>query len=206
MSNYKENLAFIKKSFKDNHPTIICASKYISSVEMRKLYEEGINHFAENRTKSLLTKKNELKDLNVTWHFIGHLQSNKIKGFINEIDYLHSLSTLKQATLINKHRIEPLKCFIQVNILNESQKSGIAENLLEEFLLSLKKYDKIEVIGLMTMGMIDNPIETERAFRRLNELKNKYQLEDLSMGMTDDYELALKHGTTFLRLGRILVK
>ena len=63
MSNYKENLAFIKKSFKDNHPTIICASKYISSVEMRKLYEEGINHFAENRTKSLLTKKNELKDL-----------------------------------------------------------------------------------------------------------------------------------------------
>lgn len=206
MSNYQENLAFIKKSFKDKTPTIICASKYIDSNEIRKLYDCGIHHFAENRTNDLLSKKNELKDLDIIWHFIGHLQSNKIKGFINEIEYLHSLESLKQASLINKYRKTPLKCFIQVNILNESEKSGISENLLEEFLLSLKKYDKIEVIGLMTMGMMGNDTLTEVSFKRLNELKIKYQLAQLSMGMSDDYELALKHGTTFVRLGRILVK
>ncbi|TNF07358.1 MAG: YggS family pyridoxal phosphate-dependent enzyme [Bacillota bacterium] len=180
----------------------ICASKYFNDQEMRKLYEKHVFHFGENRAQDLIFKKEALSDLSITWHFIGHLQSNKVKDMINLIDYLHTLDRFSLAETIQKYRIKPLNCFIQLNLTRESQKSGLFIEELDKFLLEIKKYDKINIVGLMTIGKDEDMIETENAFALLEKLANQYHLPYLSMGMSDDYELAIKHHATHLRIGR----
>ncbi|VEU80827.1 YggS family pyridoxal phosphate-dependent enzyme [Haploplasma axanthum] len=180
---------------------IVCASKYFNPSEMLEIKKLGINDFGENRVQDLLAKQKELVESNIIWHFIGKLQTNKIKSMINTIDYLHSLESIAQAELIEKYRDKPLFVFIQVNISDEEQKSGINPNNLAQFINELKKYDKIVLIGLMTIGVLDNLEKTEKVFNELSKLKDKYNLKYLSMGMTGDYELAIKHGSTHLRLG-----
>ncbi|MDY0075428.1 MAG: YggS family pyridoxal phosphate-dependent enzyme [Acholeplasmataceae bacterium] len=182
--------------------TTICASKYFSSSDMRKLYQKGVAHFGENRVFDMLKKMDELCDLAITWHFIGHLQTNKVKPMIDRIDYLHTLDRLSLAEVIQKYATHLVKCFIQVNLTDEDQKSGISPDKLDQFLIEIKKYDKIEVIGLMTIGKDQDNQKTEEAFQRLDELAAHYGLKYKSMGMSDDYELALKHHATHLRIGR----
>ena len=182
--------------------TIICASKYFSVLELRKIYEQGYHDFGENRVQDFLDKKAQLTDLSITWHFIGHLQTNKVKKVIDHIDYLHTLASIHLAESIQKYRMEPLKCFIQLNLTKEDQKSGILVENLPHFMNEMKKYDKIEPVGFMTMGKLDEPVETEKAFALLDQLAKAYQLPYRSMGMTDDHELAIKHHATHLRIGR----
>lgn len=182
--------------------TIICASKYFSAEQMRTIYQKGYRDFGENRTQLLLEKINELKDLKMNWHFIGHLQSNKVRSIINDIDYLHTLDRLSLAKEIQKHANHKIKCFIQMNLTEEPQKSGLSIDKLAQFLLEIKKYDKIEVVGLMTMGKDDNLKETEIVFKKLSQLVKTHQLPLLSMGMTNDYEVAIKYHATHLRIGR----
>ena len=180
----------------------ICASKYFNDQEMRQLYGKQVFHFGENRAQDLMFKHEVLSDLNIIWHFIGHLQTNKVKDMINLIDYLHTLDRLSLAEVIQKYRIEPLNCFIQLNLTRESQKSGLFVEDLDKFLLEIKKYDKINIVGLMTIGKDEDQIETENAFAMLEKLAKQYHLPYLSMGMSDDYELAIKHHATHLRIGR----
>jgi PLP dependent protein len=182
--------------------TTICASKYFDSEQMIKLYQKGVVHFGENRAQDLLKKQEILHDLPIVWHFIGHLQTNKVKDMINQIDYLHTLDRMSLADSIEKYRLTPLQCFIQVNLTDESQKSGINPDNLAQFLIEIKKYDKIEIIGLMTIGKDHDPEITEKAFQSLNHLATLHGLKEKSMGMSDDYEIALKHGATYIRLGR----
>lgn len=181
--------------------TIICASKYFNSEEIIKINKLGISNFGENRVEDLLIKEEILRSHNFTWHFIGHLQTNKIKKVINNISYLHSLSSIKQANLINKYRNESLKCFIQLNISSEDSKNGISIENIDEFILELKKYDKIEIVGFMVMGVNSNDELTEKVFIKAQELTSKYNFKELSMGMTSDYQLAIKHNATMLRIG-----
>ncbi|MFP4177933.1 MAG: YggS family pyridoxal phosphate-dependent enzyme [Acholeplasmataceae bacterium] len=182
--------------------TTICASKYFSGEQIRRIYELGTHHFGENRVQDLIRKKNELRDLAITWHFIGHLQTNKVKDVLEHISYLHTLDRIKLARTIEKYAKRPLKCLIQVNMTREPQKSGIEPEKLEEFLSEMKNYDRIEVIGLMTIGKAQDAKATERAFKGLSEWASRLELPYLSMGMTEDYELALKYGATHLRIGR----
>jgi pyridoxal phosphate enzyme (YggS family) len=180
----------------------VCASKYFDSNEIRKIHQKGFFHFGENKAQDLLRKKKELSDLEITWHFIGHLQTNKVKDIINEIDYLHTLDRPKLLDFIQTYRNQPISCFIQVNLTEEPQKSGIYPDKLNEFLLEIKKYDKINIVGLMTMGK-DHDIEaTDKAFKMLDELATLYHLPFRSMGMSDDDLIAIKHHTTHLRIGR----
>ncbi len=180
----------------------ICASKYFDSNEMRVLLSKSVFHFGENRAQDLLRKKNEINDQHIVWHFIGHLQTNKVKELINEIDYLHTLDRISLAESIQKYATKKISCFVQVNLTNEDQKSGILATNLDEFLLEIKKYDKIEIIGFMTIGKDDDLISTENAFKKLYDLSVEYNVPYLSMGMTNDYELAIKHHATHLRIGR----
>jgi PLP dependent protein len=170
---------------------------------MRKIHALGINDFGENRAQDLLAKKSELCDLNVKWHFIGHLQTNKVKQMINEIDVLHTLDRLSLALMIQKYRMTPLDCFIQVNMTDESQKSGLFPDNLPEFLKEIKKCDKINIIGLMTIGMQNNMDLTTKAFQNLKMLAKENQLPFLSMGMSEDYQIAIKEGATHLRIGSL---
>lgn len=180
---------------------IICASKYYNDTEIIEISKLGIKDFGENRVDQLLIKKSLLKEQDFTWHFIGHLQTNKIKEIINEIDYLHSLSSLKQAKLIDKYRNKPLKCLIQLNISEESSKNGITLDKVDEFIIELKKYDKIEIVGFMTMGVLNNNKLTNIVFNKAKQLQQKYNYLELSMGMSDDYLLAIENGATMLRIG-----
>ena len=191
---------------------IVAATKYVGTSEMLKLLDDGISDFGENRVDSFLEKYEILKEnKNITWHFIGTLQTNKVKRMINKIDYLHSLNSLKLATIINKYRTTPLKCFLEINLTDSSTKTGIIPSYVEETLEEIVKLDNIEVIGLMTMTeshMTD--IEKMEVFNKLAQIKNELynkgfkSITHLSMGMSDDYLIAIKCGATFVRLGRIL--
>ena len=182
----------------------VVASKYFSVEQMKKIYNLGARHFGENYVQSLLTKKQALDNYkDITWHLIGHLQSNKTKMIINEIDYLHTLDSIKLARLIQKFRNTPLNCLIQINLEANNQKEGILLKDLSDFIQEIKKYDKINLIGFMTIGALDNEILTEEIFKTLNDLKMKYNLNYTSMGMSNDYELALNYHSDFLRIGSL---
>ena len=198
----KENVQNIKNNL-DNE-IIVAATKYVDIFEMEELIKCNILNFGENKVESFLKKYEHFKD-SVSWHFIGHLQRNKARKVVNKIDYLHSLDSIELAEILNKYLEKPLKCFIQVNISFEEQKSGINPNNLEEFIEKLKKYDKIEIVGLMGMAKdTDNELEIEESFKLLNSLKKPGMV--LSMGMSNDYLIAKKIGTNFVRLGSILFK
>ena len=182
--------------------TIVCASKYFNSDEMIKIYHKGFVHMGENRVDVLLEKKKQLKAYPFVWHFIGHLQRNKAELMIHEIDVLHSLDSIDLAKKIQTLRTKPIDVFIQVNATGEPQKYGVDIENVSSFYEELKKYDKINVVGLMTMGKLDDSVVTEQAFEKTLKMNQELKLPSISMGMSDDYELALKYDTTHLRLGR----
>ena len=190
---------------------VVAATKYFNSTEMRDLFNTGITHFGENRIEALLEKKSDLNDLDITWHHIGTLQTKKVKKVINEVSYLHSLDNLKLAIEVNKRRNEVIKCFIQINISSEESKHGLNVNEVIPFLESIKDLEKIEVIGLMGMAELTSDEDVISAeFQKLNDLqitikdKLDIELKELSIGMSNDYLIALKHNATFLRLGSVL--
>ena len=194
-----------------NNVTIVAASKYVDVDDVNVLLDAGINNIGENRVDSFLHKYEMLKDKGVIWHFIGHLQRNKALEVIDKIDYLESLDSLKLAELINKSRSSPLKCFIEVSINLEENKNGVPYFEAETFLKELQKYPNINVVGLMMMAIRhseeESLIEQFRKLRLLrDDLENKLsiKLPYLSMGMSEDYEDAIKEGATHVRLGRIL--
>jgi hypothetical protein len=206
MSNLTRNTEKILASVQ-SHPEVIviCASKYVTALEMKEIYHAGIRHFGENHAQVLLEKKQVLSDLSIVWHFIGHLQTNKVKPLINEIDFLHSLDSIKLAKEIQKHRVEPLDCFIEVNIAQDPNKNGIKMENIDDFLKELINYDKIKIVGFMAMGVDNDMDATKVVFETLYQLKAHYGVSYLSMGMTNDYELALSIGTNFVRIGRKFV-
>ena len=191
--------------------TLVAATKYVVSNEMRNLFKNGVTNFGENRVDAFLSKFEDLKDLDVIWHFIGHLQRNKAKEVINKIDYLHSLDSLKLADEIEKYREKPLPTFVEVSINLEENKNGVPYYELEPFIKSLLRYKKIKLIGLMMMT-IKVSEDKENQFAKLVELKKKIEsnlnikIPYLSMGMSEDYLEAIKEGATHIRLGRILFK
>ena len=192
--------------------TVVCATKYGDSNDIKTLYEAGLKDFGENRVDAFLTKYEELKNLDdIRWHFIGHLQRNKAKLIINKIDCLHSLDSLDLAKKINELRETPLDTFIEVSINLEENKNGVPFYGLEEFINKIKDYPKIHLVGLMMMAYKNssNPYEEFLKLKNLRdeiETKLNISLPYLSMGMSDDYLSAIKAGSTHIRLGRILFK
>lgn len=202
--------------FKESIPNNVClvaATKYLNSEEMKDFLKAGINNFGENRVEAFLEKYEALKNEDVHWHFIGHLQRNKALKVIDKIEYLHSLDSLKLAKIINDNVKEPLKCFIEVSINLEITKNGVPFYNVDEFYKSLKQYPKVKVVGLMMMAIKNSDdLSLKEQFKKLrllkNELEHKYheKIPYLSMGMSDDYLEAIKEGATHIRLGRILLE
>jgi len=186
---------------------VVMASKYLDADGFYPFIQAGIKDFGENRDDAFLEKAEALKKEAIHWHFIGTLQTKKVKKVINQIEYLHTLDRLKLADEIEKRREKPLKCFIQVNISDEPQKHGIKPSEVQAFYEHLKKYQKIDVIGLMGMAKdTDDQTVIKRQFETLKTLQTSLNLPALSMGMSQDYLVALEVGTTHLRLGRILLE
>ena len=191
--------------------TLVAATKYGDSGDLRELYSNGVTNFGENRVDAFLNKYESLKDLDITWHFIGHLQRNKTHLVIDKIDYLHSLDSLELAKLINKYRVAPLNCFIEVSINLEENKNGVPYYEVKDFIKNCLEYKNINIVGLMMMAVSASSEESlHNQFRKLKELQLEIQKEFnivlpyLSMGMSDDYKMAISEGATHIRLGRIL--
>ena len=194
-----------------SNQVIVAATKYVAANDLLLLREKGIKDFGENRVDDFLIKYQEMKEYeDITWHFIGTLQTNKVKKMINKVDYLHSLDSLNLANYIDKYRFKELPCFIQVNLTDSQTKHGIKKEELLNFLDALKKYPKVKVVGLMTMteesqnneAKYDTFMELKKMLESLNNPEIRY----LSMGMSGDYEEAIKASSTHLRLGRILFR
>lgn len=206
----REDIIEFKNSIPSN-VNIVAATKYVGPEEMKDLYNSGIHNFGENRVEPFLEKYDALKDLDIKWHFIGHLQRNKCKQVINKIDYLHSLDSLKLAKMINDEREKPLDCFIEVSINLEENKNGVPYMEINSFMEEVLKYDKIHVVGFMMMAIKgDTEDDIYNQFMKLSNLKDEVEkrfnikLPYLSMGMSEDYKEAIKANATHIRLGRIL--
>ena len=187
---------------------IVVASKYLSAEQIKALSGLGLHYYGENRVDALLSKLETLEgDPNIEFHFIGHLQSNKAKLVANRIACLHSLDSIKTARILNDALEKPLDCYIELHLTDNDAKSGVAESQLPDFINSLKAFPNIRVIGLMAMSDADMDESQKRAvFRKARQLADQYGYTKLSMGMSDDYLLAIEEGATSLRLGRVIAK
>jgi PLP dependent protein len=203
---------------KKNRPSkgvnLVAVTKYVSNETTKSAVLAGVEHIGENRIEGLLEKKEFLSDLSVKWHFIGTLQSRKVKDIINHVDYIHSLDRLSLAKEIQKRAERTISCFVQVNVAEEDSKHGIAVKEVLSFVDKLKEYDRIKVVGLMTMAPFTDDESTIRnVFSALKQLQLEIQnknfphapCEELSMGMSNDYVIAVEEGATFVRIGTDLV-
>ena len=194
----------IKKLQPKNPVNIIAVSKTFPLAHIQPLIDYGHNHFGENKVQEAISKwtniKKDNKKLNL--HMIGKLQSNKAKDAVKIFDYIHSLDSQKLADILAKIQVNEnknLKYFIQVNVGNETQKSGIPVNELDAFYNYCSKEIKLNILGLMVIPPNDN--NTKKYFQYLNELNKSLALIDLSMGMSSDYLDAVTNEATYVRVG-----
>ena len=194
----------ISKSNNSKSPKIIAVSKTFSLDHIKPLIEHGHNHFGENKVQEAETKwlqiKKEKKNLQL--HMIGKLQSNKAKQAVKIFDYIHSLDSQKLADILSKSQNEinkSINYFIQVNIGNEKQKSGINYNEVDQFYNYCSKEKKMNILGLMAIPPQDE--NTEKYFKSLSDLNSSLGLTELSMGMSSDYIQAINYKASYLRIG-----
>jgi len=221
MREVKDNLAQInleinehrEKSNISTQPHVIAVTKYVTIERAREAYQAGIRHFGENRLEGFKEKKEALpKD--AVLHFIGSLQSRKVKDVINDVDYFHALDRMSLAKEINKRAEHTISCFLQVNVSGESSKHGISLDEVNAFIEEIKQFENIKIVGLMTMApYTDDNAYIQSLFRKLRTKRDEIKklnleyapCEELSMGMSNDYPIAIEEGATFVRIGTKLV-
>jgi len=192
---------------------IIAVTKEVDVNRTEEAIEAGLIHLGENRPEGLLNKLDSINSA-VSWHYIGSLQTRKVKQVIDQIDYLHSLDRLSLAEEIEKRATKRVKCFVQVNVSGEESKHGLTREQALDFVKQLEQFPKIEVVGLMTMApFTEDETMIRQVFKQLKQLQQEVsQLNipnvpctELSMGMSNDYEIAVEEGATFVRIGTALV-
>src|SRR6478609_5162839 len=211
----QENIlqACVKSNRNPNEVKIIAVTKYVSNDRAKEAIEAGILNLGENYDEGLIAKWEVLQD-KPTWHFIGSLQTRKVRNIIDKVDYIHSLDRLSLAKEIDKRAEHRIKCFVQVNVAEEQSKHGLAVEDVIPFIQALEAFANIQVVGLMTMATHTDDESTLRScFKGLKKLQNRIQelnlpyapCTELSMGMSNDYAIAIEEGATFIRLGTTLV-
>ena len=197
------NAKLLKLNLNNYMPKIIAISKTFKINNILPLIEHGHRDFGENKVQEALEKWTELKNKNkkIKLHMVGKLQTNKVKFVLPLFDFIHSLDSLKLAKKISeeqkKHKNKP-KIFIQVNIGNEPQKSGIDKIKLAEFYNECINLD-LDIVGTMCLPPIDNDPDTY--FLEMKEITKILNLKEMSMGMSEDYLKAIEHSSTYLRIG-----
>ena len=192
------------RSNQDKLPEIIAVSKTFTANEIMPLVEYGHLHFGENKIQEALQKWPKIKEnfSNIKLHMLGKIQSNKVKYLLPVFDYLHSLDSIKVAEKISleeEKKNKKLKIFIQINIGNEFQKGGINIDDLNDFYLTCTKRFNLNIVGLMCLPpSLKDP---KKYFMLLNDVSKKFNLKDLSMGMSNDYLEAAECGASYLRIG-----
>ena len=186
------------------NPNIVAVSKTFPMSNILPLINYGHDHFGENKVQESLEKWTDIKNdfKHIKLHMIGKLQTNKVKYVISLFDYIHSLDNLKLAEKISNEQVKKnkkIKIFIQINIGNEMQKSGIAPEKLKNFYKICTEDLNLDIIGLMCLP--PQNLNQEKYFFEMLNLSKIVKLNDLSMGMSHDYQKALQYNATFLRIG-----
>jgi pyridoxal phosphate enzyme (YggS family) len=197
--------------------TLVCVTKEASAGEMEEALRAGITDIGESRVQDARTKYNTLPGNKGTWHLIGHLQRNKARDAVKIFDFIHSVDSLKLAQAIHKEALKQRKLIdilLEVNVSGEKSKFGIRPEQIISLVEDITALSHIRLLGLMTMApLVDDPEKTRPYFKRLKRLfddVNKkipaFRLEQLSMGMTQDFEVAIEEGATMVRIGRAIFK
>ena len=202
IENYK--LIINKINLLSNKVTLICVTKTFSLDIIKPLVDHGHLHFGENRVQEANSKWSELLKLNqkINLHMLGKIQSNKIDEIVKVFSFVHSLDNEKNSIKFNESERKfkkKLNYFIQVNIDNELQKSGIQISLVKDFVNFCKKDLNLNILGLMCIPPFNQ--SPESFFSMLYKLNKECDLNNLSMGMSSDYELAIKNGANYVRVG-----
>ena len=187
---------------------LIAVSKKKSTSEILEALSLGINNFGENYLQESLQKISELKNKNIIWHFIGKVQSNKCKDIAENFEWVHTLDRLKIAKKLNEYTPsgKKLKVLIQVNLDNDENKGGIKKENLEELIKNITKFKNLEFRGLMIMPSANAKKEElrliyEEAYSLTNSMEVKEHNLELSMGMTNDFKIAIEEGSSMIRIG-----
>lgn len=213
----RDNLVRIQKEIEPCKPKIIAVTKYFGQDAIISAYNAGIRDFGESRAVEACEKisslPSEIKQ-NSAFHFIGHLQTNKVKLVIKTFDYIHSVDSLKLAQCISQQARElgkNQKILLQVNNAGEEQKFGFAKNTLFEVFQQIQKLDNIEVVGVMNMAPFGaDESYLKELFSEIRKIRDELctrfscNLNEISMGMSQDYKIAAQEGSTMLRIGRKL--
>lgn len=212
-----KNLSQIQEEIVPYKPNIIAVTKYFDENAITEAFEAGLRNFGESRVIEAIDKINKLPSNvrdNSTFHFIGHLQSNKVKKVVEHFDYIHSVDSLKLAKLIDEHANligKVQNVFLQLNNANEEQKFGFSKEKLFEVFRTIKDFKNVKVCGLMNiapLGVDENTLD--KLFADVRNTKEQMEksfnceMSDLSMGMSQDYKVAARNGATILRIGRKL--
>ena len=206
-----KNLLYIKNNIKDHlnlsnidkYPKIIAVSKTFKIEKIKPLIDYGHTDFGENKVQEAIEKWTEIKKLNpeLKLHMIGKLQTNKVKIAVKLFDYIHSVDSEKLAKKIADEQIKinkRIKIFLQVNIGEENQKSGINKYDINKLVLYCKEIN-LDLVGLMCIPPVN--VDPESYFQEMDQLNKSFALKELSMGMSSDFLLAAKHSSTFVRVG-----
>ncbi|MGX1264720.1 pyridoxal phosphate enzyme (YggS family) [Rossellomorea marisflavi] len=192
---------------------VVAVTKYVTIERAEEAVTAGITHLGENRDTGL-TEKYEAIGNRVDWHFIGSLQTRKVKHIIDKVSYIHSLDRHSLAVEIDKRADKPVNCFVQVNVSGEESKHGISPEEVRDFIQSLQELEHINVVGLMTMAPhTEDEAFLRSCFRNLRMLQEEIKAlglshapcTELSMGMSNDFQIAIEEGATFVRIGTALV-
>jgi hypothetical protein len=187
--------------------TIVGVTKTQPVAAVRDALDAGLANFGENRAQELVPKAEAAAALGLAprWHFIGHLQRNKVRQVLPHTAVLHSLDSERLLDEIEHRAAHPLPCYLEVNVSGEASKEGIVPHQLPSLLAAAQSARNIEVAGLMTVApLVDDPEQVRPVFRSLRELARAHGLDGLSMGMTDDYAVAIEEGATVVRIGRAI--
>ncbi len=215
----QRNLLQIQEDIAPYKPNIIAVTKYFDENAIIDAYNAGLRNFAESRVIEAIEKINklpaEIKD-NSKFHFIGHLQTNKVKKVVKYFDYIHSVDSLKLAKVISEEAQnlgKVQKILLQVNNAEEEQKFGLSKDEVFEVFSSVKELPAIDIAGVMNMAPLGaSEAELDSLFSEVAQIKSKLEkdfnceLKEISMGMSQDYKIAVRHGATMVRIGRKLFK
>lgn len=192
---------------------VVAVTKGVSATRATEVFNAGFTHLGENRPDGLTNKIAQI-DEDVDWHFIGNLQSRRVRDIVNNVSHIHSLSRMSIVKEIQKRADDVVDCFVQVNVSGEAAKSGLEPEMLADFIKSVQEYDKVRIVGLMTMAPhIDDQEEIRSVFKAMRELRDEIQslgltnapCTELSMGMSNDFDIAIEEGATYVRIGTALV-
>ena len=203
----------VKKILEEVKPAkLVAATKYVDVKEIEKLEKLGVTCFGENRVQAFLEKYENYHG-NGEFQFIGTLQPNKVKYIIDKVDYIHSVDSVRLAETIEKEAAKhnlTVKILVEVNVAGEESKFGLSPEEVLPFIEEISEFSHIQVCGLMTIApFVENPEENRPYFSRLRKLSvdidskkvNNVNMSMLSMGMTNDYEVAIEEGATMVRIG-----